>query len=147
MVAAVFSFQTIEAHCNQVIEATVKGPFVLPRRNGSVSLSPDELERQASTDEKITTVLPKLLGVQSSKGKRVWEEYRRLKATRDSTVHLKSKDQYVRGKIDKESLYYRFLTTAPVSYPVAAVHVIHHFSGTAPPRWLTIVSGRPEMRE
>jgi len=136
MSAAVFSFQCLEAYANQVIANGAKEPMKVPRRRGDELLSPDELERSLSTDEKLTFVLPRLLSVKSPKGTKVWPPYRALKEIRDSTVHLKSIDQYVRGKLDRQSVYHRLLNRDPLEYPKSVVKLVRHFCQEKPDRWL-----------
>ena len=138
MVSAVFSFQCLEAYANQVISHVLKDPVDLPRRKGTIRLTPDEIELRASTEEKLAVVLPKVLGVPSPKGTKVWAGYKELKGVRDSTVHLKSGDHYVRGRQDRESLYYRFLNTSPLYFPRTAVRTVRHFCSANPERWLLL---------
>src|SRR5690606_28352925 len=60
MISAVFSFQALEAFCNQVILRELKDAMEVRRRDKRVTLAPIELERQLSTNEKLAQVLPKL---------------------------------------------------------------------------------------
>lgn len=136
MAAAVFSFQVIEVYSNQTIARLAKFPMTVSRRKVEVTLSPAELERQLSTDEKMTVVLPHLVSAKSLKKTPVWASYRELKEIRDSTVHLKSIDQYVRNQIDKSSLYHRLLNQSPTTFPRTAISVIKHFSSPVPDRWV-----------
>jgi hypothetical protein len=136
MLATVFSFQSLESYANQVISRLQKGPYTLQRKRETVTVSPEELERVASTDEKLAVILPALIGVPSPRSKKVWQRYKALKEVRDSTVHLKSQDQYVRGRVDRDSLYYRFLTLSAKGFPQAAIAMLDHFSSTGPERWL-----------
>ncbi len=145
MAAAVFSFQSIEAYANQVISRLATAPMDVPRRNGVETLDPDGLERRLGTDEKVHFVLPKLLNVPSPKGGQVWARYRELKSIRDSTVHLKSEDHYIRGRVDRESVYHRLLTASAASFPRAASHLIRHFCAAAPERWLELAEQRLKL--
>ena len=142
MAAAVFSFQCVEAYANQTIARLAAQPMDVVRRKGTERLTPAELERHLSTDDKLTQVLPRLLNVQSPKGRGVWAGYRDLKEVRDSTVHLKSADHYVRGKIDKETLYYRLLNRTATIFPRTAAHVVRYFSGNTSERWLEAAEAR-----
>ncbi len=120
----------------------VSEPMDVSRRRGVERLEPHELERNLSTDEKLTSVLPKAMSVPSPKATRVWAPYRDLKEVRDSTVHLKSADHYVRGKADRESVYYRLLQRSPLKFPRTALKVILHFCGATPERWLELAEAR-----
>ena len=136
MLASVFSFQSLESYANQVISRVLRTPYTLQRKKDTVTVSPEELERVASTDEKLAVVLPALTEVSSPKGKKVWERYKALKEVRDSTVHLKSRDHYVRGRLDRDSLYHKFLTITAKEFPKSAIAMIEHFSASSPDRWL-----------
>jgi hypothetical protein len=134
MTAAVFSFQALESFANQIVAERVTGTMQLKRRGGSVDLTAAEIERQCSTDEKLGTILGQLLGKATPKGKKPWQGFATLKDLRDATIHLKSRDQYVRGAPDKETLYFRLLNTKPTDYPRWAISLIRYFTGQA--SWL-----------
>ena len=107
MSAAVVSFQCVEAYANQIIARLAKKSMDVKRRRGVESLTPTQLERYLGTDEKLTQVLPRLLSVTAPKRTKTWQPYRDLKKVRDSTVHLKSAEHYVRGGLDGDSLDHR----------------------------------------
>lgn len=142
MAAAVFSFQCIEVHANQAIATLAKQAIDVPRRRGVERLEPEELERHLSTDEKVTLVLPGLTSAKSLKKTQYWASYRALKEVRDSTVHLKSANQYVRNKVDKSSVYHRLLNHAPLTFPSTAINVVRHFSAPGPERWVEAAAER-----
>jgi hypothetical protein len=123
--AAISSFQAIEAFANQVIAQNSSGPMMLDGH--SAPLSPEQIERRVSTQEKVSTVIPKLLGVPSIKGRHEWQLFRTLKRVRDDAMHFKSGDQYPHsGKIKKDSLYDVLLNHDPCSFPLTALRVIWH---------------------
>lgn len=136
MVAVTFSFQSLEAYSNQIISQYLSQPLTLTRKKGSVTLTPEELERAVSTEEKLVSVLPTLTGAASPKGTRIWQRFTALKGVRDSTVHLKSADHYIRGRPDRQSLYYRFLNTDAMEYPRTSLGMMRHFMGKGVDRWL-----------
>src|SRR5262249_40364648 len=136
MIASVLVYQCLEAYSNHVISNVITESMSLKRRGKSTQMTAKELERCASTDEKLAIVLPRALGVASPKGTKVWQDYRRLKDVRDSTVHLKADDQYIRGRPDKESLYYRFLNASPMDFVLTAMAMVRHFCAASPERWL-----------
>ncbi len=133
MIAATFSYQAIEAYCNHVIITKLKEPLVVKRRNKKVSMSPKEVERNLSTSEKLSNILPKLVGVPTPKGKKVWEPYKILQSARDSTIHLKIHDQYATYN---DALFVRFLDGEAVAYPAASIGMFRHFMREDEPRWL-----------
>jgi hypothetical protein len=139
MASATFAFQALEGYANEVISQHVTGRYTL-RRKRPVVVDSDELERLATTDEKIASILPELLKKKTPKGTKLWEEFRALKARRDATVHLKSKDQYPHGtsalSLDDGSLFYHFLSDDPVVFPRSSVRIIRYFAPIPLPRWL-----------
>jgi hypothetical protein len=142
MTAAVFSFQCLEAYANQTIARVVTTPMEVLRRKRVETLGPEDIERYLSTEEKLTVVLPRALSMRSPKGTKVWPLYRDLKEVRDSAVHLKSADHYIRGRLDRESVYHRLLNRTAVDFPRTAAKMIRHFCGSAPERWLEAAEGR-----
>jgi hypothetical protein len=135
MTAVTFSFQALETFSNWVISNSLKTNFQLERRGEMVEFTPMELERVASTEEKLAVVLPTVLGVQTPKGKKVWQNFAKLKQVRDSTIHLKSYNAYT-VQIDKESLFYQFLNSQARELPKTAFEMIEYFFGNKDmPRW------------
>ncbi|HEX9002673.1 MAG TPA: hypothetical protein VGB07_22390 [Blastocatellia bacterium] len=140
MIAVTFSFQALETYCNHVIVDKLKYNFSLQRRDGIKSFTPAELERGVSTEEKLSVVLPSLLGVGTPKGKKVWQDFVTLKRARDSTIHLKSSDQYPNTPptniVDEENLFFQFLNKKPKDFPKSAIHLIKYFLDQKElPRW------------
>jgi hypothetical protein len=133
MVAVTFSYQAIEIFCNHTIARELKGEIEVKRRKKRVTFSPLELERQLSTEEKISLILPKIKGLSTPKGKKPWEAFKRLKGARDSTIHMKNIDQQV---VDTESLYFQFLSNDCELFPQAAIAMIQYFLSGKEPRWL-----------
>jgi hypothetical protein len=146
MIITTFSFQALEAYCNQTVADDMKAPVQLERRrDGKKQLitlnSPADVERTATTEEKLATVVPAVLEMASPRGKAVWGPFVALKRARDATIHLKSLDQYPNRKElgfeDDSSLFYQFLYQDMAQYPKAAVALIHYFTRrTVVPRWL-----------
>lgn len=141
MIAVTFSFQALETYCNHVIANELKGTFNLQRKDEPKTFTPIELEREATTEEKLVNVLPSIFGIKSPKGKKVWQNFVKMKKARNSTIHLKSKDQYPKqdlaGVIDRDALFYQFLNNDPTDLPKAAVAMIRYFASVKEiPRWL-----------
>lgn len=137
MMAVTFSFQALEAFCNHTITNDLEGTFTLTRKNEGRAFTAIELEREVSTEEKLSSVLPEILGVKSPKGGKVWQDFVTLKRARDSTTHLKSSDQYPDRNVDRETLFYQFLNNDPTDFPKAAIRMIVYFAETKRlPRWL-----------
>ncbi|WP_348236472.1 hypothetical protein [Vibrio parahaemolyticus] len=134
MVAVTFAFQTLELFCNHSISRNMTQGMEVKRRKSRLHMSPSELERQLSTEEKLALVLPKVLKKSTPKGKQPWELYKKLKIARDSTIHMKYTDQQV---LSHDTLYFQFLNNSDVTiYPKAAINMLLWFTSGAVPRWL-----------
>jgi len=142
MICVAFSFHALEAFCNQTIAGALTGTYRLNRGRDSRDVDSEELQRAASTEEKLATVLPAILKIGSPKGKRVWEQFKKIKDVRDATIHLKAHDAYKRT-IDEESLFHRFLHAEVAKFPEYAIDMIGYFQ---PPgmeaRWFKQVRAR-----
>jgi hypothetical protein len=130
MISAIFSYQAIEAFCNQVIGFKAPPELEIARQTPSgkelVTLTREALERTLSTDEKMATVLPQLLTVKSPKGGKLWHKFVRLKRLRDSLTHLKTGDRYPRPAKDP-SVFHLLLTEPASAWPKAAAETIEYF--------------------
>lgn len=133
MISTTFSYQALEAFCNHSIITKLKVPLVVKRKNKKVQMTPQEIERNLSTSEKLSSILPKLFNVPTPKGKKPWEPYKKLQSARDSTIHLKTFDQYATYN---ESLFVRFLDGEFKEYPSATAGILRHFIREGQPRWL-----------
>lgn len=137
MIASTFSFQAIEVYANHTISRNLRNAMEIPRGKKRLLLPPSELERQLSTEEKLTFVLPKICSVPTPKGKQVWEKFKVLKDARDSTIHLKSQNLRAKNETEKGHLFFQFLNIDPISYPKAAEEMIRYFEKENIPRWLS----------
>ncbi|MEZ8252831.1 hypothetical protein AB4116_01010 [Vibrio splendidus] len=134
MVAVTFAFQTLELFCNHSISRHMTEGMEIKRNKGRLYMSPSELERQLSTEEKLALVLPKVLNKSTPKGKQPWEQYKKLKVARDSTIHMKYTDQQV---LSHDTLYFQFLNNTDVTiYAEAAINMLLWFTSGTVPRWL-----------
>lgn len=140
MTALAFSFQALEAFSNETISAKLSGTYPLERRKAITHVTADDLERQATTEEKLGTILPMLLGVASPKGSRVWNNFVELKRTRDAAIHIKSHDSNPKvmqpSDLDDATLFYRFVGADVAVWVKSAVAMLDHFAAADPPRWL-----------
>lgn len=134
MISVTFAFQALELFCNHSISRHMKEGMEIKRKKGRLFMSPSELERQLSTEEKLALVLPKVLSKSTPKGKQPWEQYKKLKTARDSTIHMKYTDQQV---LSHDTLYFQFLNSPDVTiYPTAAINMLRWFTSENVPRWL-----------
>lgn len=134
-VAVTFSFQAIEAYSNYKIAYKHKGSFELSRDGKSELLTRESLER-LSTEEKLSIVLPKILSVDSPKGRKEWKAFVKLKQLRNSIVHLKSHHQWNSSVNFDDSPYSFFLRESPMQHPLTAMNIIRWFAGNPEKPWL-----------
>ncbi len=134
MVSAVFAYQAIEAFANHVISRQMQAPMEVETKGKKVVLQPDELEKRLTTSEKLSQVLPVVRGVSSPKGTALWQRFRELEDARDSTIHLKVRDQFAK---DKDALFFKMLGASPSRFPLVGRDVVrHYFHPGTEPRWL-----------
>lgn len=147
MIAVLFSYQALEAFSNLTIQDELgdTGTYTVMRTIAKVKqkiawTAPD-VERKCSTEEKITEIVPKLLGMSFNKGNTVGQSFTKLKIIRDDVTHLKYHDQrgaamaYYGG--DSSSVFFRMVNGDYLEIPRTAVTVLDFFTkpiGT--PRWL-----------
>jgi hypothetical protein len=94
MAVAFNSFGAIEAFCNQtVVEKGGDEIKVLVKKKERVSKTPEEIEREHSTDEKLGRIVPDLLGMRTPRGMATWDTYLEIKRIRDAVTHFKRRDQ------------------------------------------------------
>jgi len=137
MVAATFSFQSVESFANFVIANRVKSTMAIDRDGDPKEYDALGLQRHVSTAEKLSTVLPTLLSLPTPKGTKIWEEFVQLRRLRDSTVHLKSTDQYGKNPQDNaDSLFFNFFNCSPRDFPRLALDIAEYFTPDHAPRWL-----------
>lgn len=132
--AIVLAYSAIEAFANE----SIPSDFIYARhKNSDVVLEAsgkDEIERRVSTDEKLTAVLPDVLGCNSPKSNRCWQNYKQLKGVRDRIIHMKTEDRKSSGPEVGTIWKAIVLTPAPHS---TAKEVIDYFvkNMTSKPRW------------
>lgn len=120
----VLSFSAIEAFANESIPAD----FVYARHKSSEILveaaNKETIERFLSLDEKLTSVLPEILGCKSPKGTRCWRDYRELKDARDRIIHMKTEDRKSSGP--EVDTVWKAIILSPAPH-LAAKTVIDYF--------------------
>ena len=101
----------------------------MPReRTGKVErLTPQKVEQRCSTTEKLATVLPYVLSVDSFKGSACWQRFVNLRRARDGVTHMKHAKMYSLGDDPENSVYFDLLLENPV-HVRSAFDVIWHFA-------------------
>lgn len=137
MVTVVFSFQALETFSNTIIAENLKQIYHLKRKKKALKLSPDELQREASIEEKLGVILPEILSTKTPKGEKVWQDFKDLKGARDTTIHMKALDAHSGINIDKETFFYKLLNVEAKEFPKAAISMMaFFFKDDQLPRWL-----------
>lgn len=140
MITVAFSFNALEVFCNQTVADELKGTYSRSAGRGQKKLTAERVQRELSTEEKLATVLPMILGTDTPRDALVWADFKRLKRARDSTIHMKAEDAYKRGEIERQSLFHEFFSMdSLMGYPIFAVEVIRFFNKADQEerRWLT----------
>jgi hypothetical protein len=146
MIAVTCSFQSVEMFCNETIAQRPQSNFGLTRGKDVLTLSGIELERKASTDEKVADILPSFLGLKSPKGTKLWERFQDLRTARDSTIHCKSKEIRTAITEDRESLFFQFFRREPTEFPSIAFEIIEYFHHDGKlPRWAIAARKRIQL--
>ena len=127
MVVVTFSLQALEVFCNDMIAKKLKGKYRLQQGNKIKKLSAHQLQRQASIEIKLKTILPEILEINSPEHKKVWENFKELKRIRNTIIHLKAHESYT-NKIDEETLFYEFFMAEADKFPRFALEMIDFFS-------------------
>jgi hypothetical protein len=129
MLTATFSFAALEAFSNYFIAAKMTQPYTLKRKDDAPVIPAEQVPRIASLEEKLATILPDILGVQSPKGLQVWEQFKEIKKVRDAAVHLKAADvYYVDTHLTAEKpLLSAFFQENVLQFPQYALDMIEHF--------------------
>jgi hypothetical protein len=145
MTSVICSFQALEMFSNELIAQHCAVPYHLKRRDKTMVLDSEKLERIASTEEKLGDILPHLVALKTPKGTELWRRFLEVKAARDSTVHCKSKESRNNRsqKLDEHSLFFQFFRRKPTEYPVVAFDFIKYFHPNGQlPRWAVEAENR-----
>ncbi|MGR3319431.1 MAG: hypothetical protein ACUZ8O_13260 [Candidatus Anammoxibacter sp.] len=134
--SVVFAYNALEAFANEEIPEKII--FRQKRRDNKFveEYTKEQIERNLSTDVKFDKVLPEIFGIKSPKGKKIWQEYAKLKRVRDRIIHLKSADRRSSEPADK-TIWNLLLHTSLPNMAVVAKQLIDYFACRLekPPRW------------
>lgn len=137
-VAIVFSYQAVEAFSNEEIQRVVTTPQRLVLRGTWEELDADACERRLSTEQKISVLLPGLLGIARPTKTKWWPDFNGLGRLRDATIHLKARHAYPRADPPEASFFHELLAVDSVgTYPKIGISAIEHLhEGRDRPAWL-----------
>ncbi len=135
LVAITFSFQAIEAFANAVIGDELAGGqfFDGSKRGKPATFTASGVQRDYSTERKLTEALPQLTGENPiKKDFQLWRDFKELLDLRNEAIHLKWERQQRALQpgvlLDDHTLWHLIVNTEIVKHPKTAAHVIHHFS-------------------
>jgi len=136
-IALMFSIQALEAYCNYKVAYMLNKDFPIERRNKPVLLSPTEVQRNLSLDEKLGEVLPRLLNLATPKGGSVWKNYIDIRRLRDDIVHIKSHHQWTSFPGDfQKSPYTWCVHQPPSSILLPGIEMLQYFASDHELKWL-----------
>ncbi len=134
MESIVMAFTALEAFVNEHIPDDYE--YHTNRKSKIIIEVMDKqaIERWLSLDEKLATVLPEAISVESPKGKKCWQGYKELKSTRDRIIHMKKEDRRSSGP-DIPTLWHKLFKVSP-SYKQAKDVIDYFIKETGiQPRW------------
>lgn len=143
MVTVFFSYQAIEAFCNEQLITTSPAGVEIRKKMRKEMLEKREAERQLSTSYKLGHMLPEILSLPTMKGKSVWQRFRRLESVRDEVVHLKN--QTVRNNDpskDARQILLRLIAEDARSWPRISMEILEHFIREPIPDWYGYLKSR-----
>ncbi|MCM2475248.1 hypothetical protein HGO38_17350 [Rhizobium sp. CG5] len=139
MAEIVMAFSAIEAFANESIPSGYT--YLFTQQDGKVvPLTGLELERRVSLDEKLSSLLPAVHSINSPKGRKPWERYRKLKALRDRLTHLKSVDRKASGPED-QTIWGSLLEARNENFALSAFTIIGAFPELVQQRRWYILAG------
>ena len=143
MVAVFFSYQAIEAFCNEEILRISPAVIEVKGKNGKELLEKREAERQLSTSDKLGNVLPKILNVSTIKGNWLWEKFLDLEDIRNAVVHLKNQTvQNINSPNSAEQTLLTLLAKDACLWPRATLQILEHFVRDPIPDWYEQLKNR-----
>jgi hypothetical protein len=140
MGSVVFACTALESFVNENIPDTYTYIDSSDKRFARV-FNKEQIERQLSLDTKIGEVIPAALGVQFSKGGKLWSAYIKLRELRDRVIHMKTKDRQFIGE-NATSIWNALMSDPlPETYTTAKRIISHFLSAKANrPRWVREMS-------
>lgn len=131
MITVTFSYQALETFANHVISKNLKDPYELKKvkcgKEETQYLDSEELQRYVSTDEKLKTILPKILHMKSPKETKIWPHYKELKKMRDATIHLKPSELDY-NDLERESIYFLLYYCNPKDIVIKTLEMVEYFT-------------------
>lgn len=116
--SVVFGYKAIEAFCN----ATIPDDFVYEKTNNKgvvEKYQKEQIERWVNTTEKVSVILPKILGFGEPKNEKYWSDFKNLERLRNEIIHSKSSNSIeILHELFSENIY---------QYLVSAFNLLEYF--------------------
>lgn len=132
------AFSSIEAFCNRMIIDHAKGDLAVKRNKVKEKLSPEDVVRWVSIEQKLKRIVPDLCGVSTPADKAIYGQFVRIKELRDSVTHFKRHDEArLAGELHEPTALFKLFLSDQFAIPENALALIKHFDGPAirSPRW------------
>ncbi|MBO2701055.1 hypothetical protein [Shewanella algae] len=87
--AIVFGYKAVESFCN----ASIPDEYIYQKRNGKGVIEhygKEQIERWINTSEKVSSILPSVLDVESPTSEGFWSDFKNLERLRNEIIHSKS---------------------------------------------------------
>lgn len=127
--SVVMAYSSIEAFANEQISDDHE--YWSNRKSKEILLCSEkkEIERFFPLDEKMTDVLPQILGVKTPKHgtSRVWQIHKKLKKMRDEIIHMKADDRKSSGP-EIQTIWDRLVVIEP-PHKTAKKMIEHYYKG------------------
>jgi hypothetical protein len=132
------AFSAVEAFCNRIIIDHAKEDLIVKRNKVKENLSPEDVVRWVSIEQKVKRIVPDLCGVPTPAGKAVYGQFLRIKELRDSITHFKRHDEArLMGQLHEPTALFKLFLSDQYAIPENALALIEHFGSTTiqSPRW------------
>lgn len=138
MLAITFSFQALETFSNDTIVNSIKDTYPLKKNGITKNVTAYELQRNTSTEYKLSVILPDILKIASPTTDPIWSDFNKLKDSRDAVIHLKP--SYVATEdMQTEIIFCQFVEDDIAQFPKCAFRLIEHFlPPNKLPRWFIL---------
>jgi len=135
----ILSFSAIEAFANEVIPEDFQYAHYRKSKIILETANKQQIERHISLEEKLSQVIPEVLGIPSPKTHKSWSDFKVLKKLRNRIIHMKSQDRKSSGP-ENDTLWHELIK---LNTPhKTAFEVIKYFTSKMdrPPQWVEYAS-------
>lgn len=134
----IFAYTALEAFANESLPDNAVFTNERENKRCTETYNKDQIERFISLDEKISTIIPQYFGVESPKGKKIWQRYLALKKLRDRLIHLKSNDRKSISPSD-DTIWKELLDKDKPNFAIEVKDIIGYLIQNVKekPRWFT----------